>query len=137
MQGYQDELYQGSLDFDEEPYLYKDFKPFVVQTINKVNKQTQTITKEANVSLESKTKWQIVPYSSYQSDETVICFGDVIWLHCIEMDKSLVRRGLRHSPVLLAEGGGRRSSNRTRLPGPVAKRRFYTKRALPRFALRL
>ena len=46
--------------------------------------------REANVTLESSNKWILQSYSPYISDDELVCYGDVIWLHYIETEKTLV-----------------------------------------------
>ncbi|KRX06791.1 MIR motif [Pseudocohnilembus persalinus] len=46
--------------------------------------------KEANISLESKKKWKIQPFCQLVHDENILCFGQVIWLHHIESEKTIV-----------------------------------------------
>lgn len=46
--------------------------------------------KEINVSLEKKSPFQIKVFSDPEEDENRIYFGDVLWLHHIELNAILI-----------------------------------------------
>ena len=49
-----------------------------------------SVKREVNVSLESKSSFMIRIFCDYINDDNVVCFGDIVWLHHLESDSILV-----------------------------------------------